>query len=104
MREWKKIFGTEQEMPTQLDMVSSPTTIYQRRNIERVERILEDGTKVSGWQREERELTIEEYETMMLMKEIVNDNKEEIVNSVTEYQKNVTIDEYTLQLVEEGVL
>lgn len=104
MREWKKIFGTEQEMPTQLDMVSSPTTIYQRRNIERVERILEDGTKVSGWQREERELTIEEYETMMLMKEIVNDNKEEIVNSVTEFQKNVTIDEYTLQLVEEGIL
>lgn len=91
-------------MPEEFDTTSSPTTIYQRRNIEQVERVEEDGEKVSGWQREERELTVEEYETMKLMAEVVEGNKEEIVSSVTEFQKEAAIDEYTLQLVEEGLL
>lgn len=49
-------------------------------------------------------MTVEEYETMMLMAEVVDGNKEEIVSSVTEFQKDAVIDEYTLQLVEEGLL
>lgn len=69
-----------------------------------MERTEEDGTVVSGWQRDERELTVEEYEQMKLMEEVVNGNKEEIVSSVTNFQKEAVIDEYTLQLVEEGVL
>lgn len=91
-------------MPEEFDTTSSPTTIYQRRNIEQVERVEEDGEKVSGWQREERELTVEEYETMKLMAEVVEGNKREIVSSVTEFQKEAAIDEYTLQLIEEGLL
>lgn len=104
MREWKKVFGTEATMPEEFDEKSSPTTVYQRRNIEPMERTEEDGTVVSGWQRDERELTVEEYEQMKLMEEVVNGNKEEIVSSVTNFQKEAVIDEYTLQLVEEGVL
>lgn len=104
MREWREVFGTEQEMPEEFDTTSSPTTIYQRRNIKRMERVEGDGTKVAGWQREERELTVEEYKSMMLMTEVVNGNKEEIVSSVTEFQKEAAIDEYTLQLIEEGLL
>ena len=69
-----------------------------------MERTEEDGTVVSGWQRDERELTVGEYEQMKLMEEVVNGNKEEIVSSVTNFQKEAVIDEYTLQLVEEGVL
>lgn len=69
-----------------------------------MERVEADGTKVAGWQREERELTVEEYKSMMLMAEVVNGNKEEIVSSVTEFQKEAAIDEYTLQLIEEGLL
>lgn len=69
-----------------------------------MERTEEGGTVVSGWQRDERELTVEEYEQMKLMEEVVNGNKEEIVSSVTNFQKEAVIDEYTLQLVEEGVL
>lgn len=41
---------------------------------------------------------------MKLMEEVVNGNKEEIVSSVTNFKKEAVIDEYTLQLVEEGVL
>lgn len=104
MKEWKKVFGTEGTMPEEFDAKSSPTTVYQRRNIEPIERTEEDGTVVSGWQREERELTVEEYKSMMLMTEVVNGNKEEIVSSVTEFQKEAAIDEYTLQLIEEGLL
>ena len=59
---------------------------------------------MTGWKREERELTIAEYEQMILVQEIVRDHASEIIGSVTEFQKEAVIDEYTLQLVEEGVL
>lgn len=41
---------------------------------------------------------------MMLMQEVVNGNTSEIISSVTGFQKEAAIDEYTMQLVEEGVL
>lgn len=104
MREWREVFGTEATKPETLDNTSSPTTVYQRRNIRQSQKTEEDGTVVSGWQRDERELSVEEYEQMKLMEEVVNSNKEEIVSSVTDFQKDEVIDEYTLQLVEEGVL
>ena len=67
-------------------------------------KVEEDGTKVVGWEREERELTLDEYQQMKLVQEVVNTNKSEIVSSVTDFQKSAVIDEYTLQLVEEGLL
>lgn len=63
-----------------------------------------DGKKVTGWEREERELTVGEYQQMMLTREVVNENKADIVASVTDFQKSEVIDEYTMQLVEEGLL
>lgn len=59
---------------------------------------------MTGWKREERELTTAEYEQMMLMQEVVNGNTSEIISSVTGFQKEDAVDEYTMQLVEEGVL
>ena len=104
MKEWRKVFGTEAEMPEEFDTQMSPTTVYQRRNIKRVTKTEEDGTKVTGWEREERELTSEEYQQMMLVREVVNENKTDIVESVTGFQRDVDIDEYTMQLIEEGLL
>ena len=91
-------------MPEEFDTTSSPETVYQRRNIKEVTRDEPDGAKVKGWEREERELTIGEYEQMMLTREVVNENKADIVASVTDFQKAEVIDEYTMQLVEEGLL
>lgn len=54
--------------------------------------------------REERELTLEEYHQMMLMQQIVAENTQGIVDSVTEFQKGAVIDEYTMQLIEEGII
>jgi len=41
---------------------------------------------------------------MMLTREAVNENKADIVASVTDFQKSEAIDEYTMQLIEEGLL
>lgn len=59
---------------------------------------------MTGWLREERELTLEEYEQMKLVHEVVASNTSEIVSSVTEFQKEAVIDEYTEQLIEEGLI
>lgn len=59
---------------------------------------------MTGWEREERELTLAEYERMKLMSEIVSDNTSGIIASVTEFQKDAVIDEYTQQLIEEGLI
>lgn len=104
MKEWREVFGTETEKPEEIDTQQSPTTVYQRRNIKKRTETKQDGTKVTGWQREERELTVEEYHQMILMKQIVAESTQGIVASVTEFQKGAAIDEYTEQLIEEGII
>lgn len=104
MKEWREVFGTETEKPEEFDTQQSPTTVYQRRNIKRETRTEPDGEKVTGWLREERELTIEEYHQMALMQQVVAENTQGIVASVTEFQKGAVIDEYTMQLIEEGII
>ncbi len=56
------------------------------------------------WQYEEQELTAAEYENMLLMQQIVSENTSGIVESVTQFQKETVIDEYTEQLIEEGLI
>lgn len=89
-----------------MDRESSPTTVYLRRDIEQVQRPATDesGAEVTEWRYEEQELTVDEYEQMVLMQQVVTKNTESIVTSVTEFQKDAVIDEYTMQLVEEGLI
>ena len=104
MTNWRVVRGTQQERPEELDTTSSPTTVYQRRNIQEVEIKTEDEQTVTEWQYEEKELTIEEYKNMLLMESVVSKNTAGIVESVTEFQKETVIDEYTAQLIEEGLI
>lgn len=108
MTDWKKVTGTQPNKPEEVDRTSSPSTVYLRKNIEQVIREIEgsDGKmqNVTEWQYDEREMTVEEYENMVLMKSVVKENTSGIVESVTQFQKNKVIDEYTMQLVEEGLL
>lgn len=104
MKEWREVFGTEAVKPEEFDTTLSPTTVYQRRNVRQETKTEADGTKVTGWQREERELTLEEYERLRLTQEVVADNTAEIVASVTEFNENAVIDRYTEQLIEEGLI
>ena len=105
MTDWKKVTGTQTERPEEIDRTSSPSTVYLRRNIEQVEREVEgaDGETqtVTEWQYEEREMTVE---NMALMKTVVEENTSGIVESVTQFQKEAVIDEYTEQLIEEGLI
>lgn len=104
MKEWREVFGTEATKPEEFDVTASPTTVYQRRNIRQETKTEADGKKVTGWQREERELTLEEYGQLKLVQEVVKENTSEIVTSVTEFNENEVIDRYTQQLIEEGVI
>lgn len=61
-------------------------------------------TTVIEWQYEEKEMTVEEYENVALMRTIVKENTSGIVESVTQFQKDTVIDEYTQQLIEEGII
>ena len=106
MKDWKTVTGTQPECPAEVDRESSPTTVYLRKNIRQVEqKEAEDSEKtVSMWQYEEQELTAQEYESMILMQQVVSENTSGIVASVTEFQKGAVIDEYTMQLIEEGII
>lgn len=108
MTDWKTVTGTQPERPEEIDKTSSPLTVYLRKNIKQVEREIEgsDGESqtVTEWQYEEREMTVEEYENMALMKSVVEENTSGIVESVTQFQKDAVIDEYTQQLIEEGLI
>lgn len=55
-------------------------------------------------QYDEKEMTVKEYENMALMKSVVEENTSGIVESVTQFQKDAVIDEYTQQLIEEGLI
>jgi len=46
----------------------------------------------------------EEYDRLTLMQEVVVSNTTGIVESVTQFQKDAVIDEYTQQLIEEGLI
>jgi hypothetical protein len=80
--------------------------VYLRKNIEQVTREVEgsNGEMATEWQYDEKEMTVEEYENMALMKTIVEENTSGIVESVTQFQRDAVIDEYTQQLIEEGLI
>ena len=108
MKEAKKVTGTQPDKPEEVDRTSSPSTVYLRKNIEQVTREVEgsDGKMqtVTEWQYDEKEMTVKEYENMALMKSVVEENTSGIVESVTQFQKDAVIDEYTQQLIEEGLI
>lgn len=67
MTDWKIVQGSQENKPSELDVISSAFYIYQRKNIERV--TVKDemsGETAELWQYEERKLTPEEYAVMRL--------------------------------------
>ena len=60
--------------------------------------------KVTQWEYEECEMSVEEYKQIILMQQVIGEKTQAIVQSVTEFQKEAVIDEYTMQLIEEGLL
>lgn len=106
----KEYYKTIKEQQEEIDSLKREieTTVYLRKNIEQVTREVEgsDGKMqtVTEWQYDEKEMTVKEYENMALMKSVVKENTSGIVESVTQFQKDAVIDEYTQQLIEEGLI
>ena len=73
MQNWKKVHGSQVKKPAEFDTTSSPTTVYQRKNIQRIEIENTDGTKSELWEYDERKMTHEEYS---LIAEIVKTQKD----------------------------
>ena len=97
MTDWKQVTGSQSEKPLEVDAVSSESTIYLRRNIKEVEIENEvSGEKVTMWQYEERQLTPQEYTLYTIVKEGIDE--------ITDFQKQLVIDEYTEELIKEGVI
>ena len=65
MTDWKRVTGSQSERPLEFDAESSPTTVYQHRNIERIT-VESGGSTTELWQYDEREMTHEEYETLSM--------------------------------------
>ena len=65
MTTWKTVQGSQETRPAEFDTTSSPTTVYQRRNVHRVT-VDYENTAVELWEYEERTMTHAEYETLMI--------------------------------------
>lgn len=61
---WKNVTGTMAEEPKVVDMTTSPTTVYERRNIHKVTLYADSEPVAEVWEYEERQMSIEEYENM----------------------------------------
>lgn len=64
MTKWKTVKGTMSEEPKTVDMTTSPTTVYERRNIKKVTVQDDEKKDMEMWEYEERQMSIEEYETL----------------------------------------
>lgn len=57
MTDWKRVKGTQTEAPLLIDIVSSPDTVYEHRNIEQKQ----DEEENNYWEYDERTFTKDEY-------------------------------------------
>ena len=66
MTDWKTVHDSRAEQPPVIDMTTSETTVYERKNIrqETTTGPMEDET-VTEWVYEEREYTREEYDMLV---------------------------------------
>ena len=74
MTDWKKVFGSQDVKPAEFDSTSSPSTVYQRKNIERVtiKSVFGDS---DFWQYDERTMSHDEYSKLraeLLENEVTN--------------------------------
>lgn len=89
MKAWKEEHCAQR--PNELQLIA-PDTYIQRRNIEEVEHEADEEAGIEAYtdyKCESRTLSVSEYE---------------MIKSITDYDAQAAIDEYTEQLVEEGVL
>ena len=97
--EYVLVNGTQEEKPLEVDTVSSPSTVYLRKNIQKVKQFGLEGDanyKPEHWQYEECAMTTGEYfNYQMAMKQ---------ADEINRHSDQEAIDNYTRQLMDEGVI
>lgn len=85
---WKKVTGCQPQKPPEIDTISSPTTVYLRKNINQTEISSEEG---SGrmWEYEEAQLTKEEYEEYLEVTQIFSTPEMEKMKERLEAQDTI---------------
>ena len=99
MTEYKLVESMQSDKPLDNDAISSPNIVYQRKNHKSVESAgsVDDFTyKPKHWEYEERELTQDEYSQYLIAMEQAKE--------INEHSDEEAIDNYTRQLMDEGVL
>lgn len=99
MTEYRLIESMQSDKPLDIDITSSPNIVYQRKNIKSVEATGSEDDfayKPKHWEYEERELTQDEYSQYLIAMEQAE--------AINEHSDNEAIDNYTMQLMNEGEL
>lgn len=99
MTEYKLVESMQSDKPLDIDTTSSPNIVYQRKNIKLVEATGSEDDfahKPKHWEYEERELTQDEYSQYLIAMEQAKE--------INEHSDEEAIDNYTRQLMDEGVL
>ena len=66
MTDWKTVHDSRAEQPPVIDMITSETTVYERKNIRQETTTGPmEGETVTEWVYEEREYTREEYDMLV---------------------------------------
>lgn len=68
MTNWIIVCGTQAKKPVEFDIISSKVCVYQHRNVERISKNTEQGS-YEYWQYEERKMSFEEYNNLMLQRQ-----------------------------------
>lgn len=105
---WQTVVGTQAAKPQEIDTTSSPTTVYLRKNIKRVDVKMGEET-IKAWQYEEAQLDQEQYEEFQKELDDLNSlaNKQAEENSLIlmealaeSYDQQATIQENQLIIME----
>nr|DAV62672.1 MAG TPA: hypothetical protein [Caudoviricetes sp.] len=84
--------------PSEIDTTSSNVYVYQRKNIELVPEMKgDDGQTIAKhWRHQERKLNHDEYSRYLIAMEQVQ--------AINEHSDNEAIDNYTMELMQEGII
>lgn len=99
MTDYRLVENMEADAPAEIDATTSPNVVYQRKNIKPVKESgseEEHNYKPAHWEYEERELTKDEYSQYLIAMEQAKE--------INEHSDEEAIDNYTRQLMDEGVL
>ena len=66
MTDWKKVNGSQEKRPSEIDTTTSAVYVYQRRNIGRITVDNGDDSSTELWQYDERQMTHEEYNELRI--------------------------------------